>query len=127
MAFGSALVDKGWILRREDTEPEETWVEGERQLEPKDPEDDKATNRFRCRFQLVKGSESQQDGRRRRVVRPVLLWGRNTKIQKGDRVKIRSREHFGVEEPVFQVDGDPEPLRKRRRVIGYEATLVKAE
>lgn len=135
MALGSALVDKAETLRREaetEGEGEEVWVDGEKQFVPADESNVPSPKKtFRCRFQEIKGSEQQQDGRRRRVVRPSLLWGRKMVLQKGDKVRVFFKQKQWVEKygesAVFQVDGDPEPLRKRRTIIGFEATLVKAE
>lgn len=120
MALGAALVDRGRLVRREKTATE---IDGEKQY--KDAEPEKAPW-FRCRLQMVKGSEQQQDGRRRRVVRPTLLLGRKTTLVKGDQVEIKCKQLFGDELQLFTIDGDPEPLRKRRTVIGFEATLSKA-
>lgn len=130
MALGGALVDKAWIVRREPKAAEDEWVDGEKQMTPL-PADEGPTKHFRCRFQLLKGVETQEQGRRRRVVRPMLLIGRRNVLIKGDKVKIRSKQQdflalYGTEEPIFQVNGDPEPLRKRRTVIGWEASLVLA-
>lgn len=135
MALGSALVDKAETLRREaetEGEGEEVWVDGEKQFVPAEKSNVPSPKKtFRCRFQEIKGSEQQQDGRRRRVVRPSLLWGRKMVLQKGDKVRVFFKQKQWVEKygesAVFQVDGDPEPLRKRRTIIGFEATLVKAE
>lgn len=121
MALGAALVDRGRFVRREKATTE---VDGERQFKDAVPEEQRW---FRCRLQMLKGSEQQQDGRRRRVVRPMLTVGRKVKIKKGDQIEIKCKELYGNELVVFTVDGDPEPMRKRRTVIGYEATLARPE
>jgi hypothetical protein len=118
MALTAAFVDRGRIVRRTKTAAR---VDGEKQWQPV------SQDWFRCRFQLVKGSEQQSDGRRKRVVRPRLMVGRKIRIKPGDHVEIRSREHFGTELRIYSVDGEPEPMRKRRIIIGYEATLVRSE
>jgi hypothetical protein len=137
MALGGALVDRATVLRR-DVEikqtdpPEEKWIGGERQLLPPGQSGEPNEIKFRCRFMMINGSEQQQDGRRRRVTRPRLMMGRKLTVKKGDKIKVLFRqkpyiELYGSKEVVFQVDGDPQEIRKRQRVIGWEANLVRAE
>lgn len=123
MGINAALVDRGKLIRREATKEK---VDGEVQYKT-----DEDQPWFRCRFQMIKGSEQQQDGRRRRVVRPALIVGKNAIIKKGDEIEVKSKQHAaiweGQETKQFVINGDPEPLRKRRTIIGYEATLAAVD
>lgn len=120
MALGGALVDKGWTISRTKTEEK---VDGERKFGA--PSKGK---RFRCRLDMVAGSEQNTEGRWRRIIRPTLVVGRKSTLKANDEVEVKSKEalkHLGEEIIKFKVVGDPLPIRKRRTTIGYVYTLVQ--
>ena len=88
---------------------------------------------FKVRLQLPGSPEAEGPvpWSRRRVVRePLLLMG--VKDLRGgpvfltveDRLEVRSKQ-LGTAE--WEVVAAPEPLRKKRRVIGYQATLRRVD
>jgi hypothetical protein len=88
------------------------------------------SNDFRCRITLPKGSETHEEGRHKRRTQPTLLVGKYDKkgkivsIKAGDDVEVVSNQHGTVR---YQVAGDPEPLRKRRSIIGWQCAITKVE
>ena len=107
MALGSALVDRAKVITREKVAGEK--IDGEVQYTT--VEDAKT---FRCRLEMQKGSEMDADGRRKSVRRPSLMFRRRDTVTAGDKIHVTSTaipEGTGV----YQVDGDPTPMRRRRR------------
>jgi hypothetical protein len=119
VALGSALVDRARPLREQPTADK---VEGTTQFATVPGE------WFRCRLDVTTQPESPDPsgGRRRVEARPSLLYewhdaaGLPVALTTEDRVEVASPE-LGT--AVWLLEGDPRPLRKKRRVIGFEATL----
>jgi hypothetical protein len=114
MALGSALVDRGRIVRQATTGVK---VEGTTIFEPE------FLPLFKCRLTLNEDVEKDADPRRKRVTREATLMvnkkdkGHNlVEVRASDRVEVISKQ-LGT--GVWEVTGDPEPLRKRRVVIGW--------
>jgi hypothetical protein len=117
MAIGTALVDKGRIHRRSKTSDK---VDGERQM----TESVEVGGFFKCRLFPSQTSEVQRDGRREATTRHEFIVGRKTLIDASDLIEVESKNVTGG---MFRVAGPPEELRKKRTVIGYKLTLVRAE
>ena len=119
MALGSALVDRARLLRQE---PTGVKVEGSTQFGTV------AGAWFRCRLNVTGQPESPDPaGARRRVEsRPSMLYalkdadGLPVGLTTESRVEVASRE-LGT--AVWQPEGDPTPLRRRRSLVGYEVNL----
>lgn len=122
MALGSAMVDRARIIRRA---PSPVKIEGRTQM---------TTVRgawFRCRLNLRSDSQSQGPGDNPRTTRrptlmllPLDIEGRAVDLRHTDKVEVDSPE-LGLN--LWEVDGEPEPLRKKRRVIGYEVPVKRVE
>ena len=132
MSLGAALTDKARVIGR-GTGPKPTRIEGTKVTKPEEGE------WFKCRLELPKEDEGAEDsGRFRRQVTPSLMLGkRNLKGEKNvvrgrDQIRVKSNQILeqtgGAEDEwTFEVKGRPEPIRKRRAVIGYQVNLVKVE
>lgn len=122
MALGSALVDKARVHRRAKTNAK---LQGTKALIDLPP-----SEWFRCRLTIPKGSETHEEGRHKRSKTPELtvnkrdIKGKLVDIQAGDKLEIQSREFGNVS---YEVAGDPEPIRKRRSIIGWMLNLSKVE
>lgn len=121
MALGSALVDRA---RRIVKEPATSRVEGTTIFE------DVPGPWFRCRLFLTGDPESDDDQRSRRRTprRPTLLVGRRD--TEGNVIELRADERLEVNSPqlgraVWHIDGEPEPLRRRRSVIGWQVAVSR--
>jgi hypothetical protein len=87
---------------------------------------------FRCRLQLPPAGERTGDTAGVRAVQrePTLMLGvKDTQgeplaLRNNMRVEVNSRE---LGRSTWDVVGDPEPMRKKRRVIGFVATLRRVE
>lgn len=122
MALRSALVDRARVISRE---PSEVKVEGRTQYAPITRE------WFRCRVQLPPipvAPGPGQPGSRRAAKKPSLLFdvkdlnGDPVVVAFQDRIEVRSVEQ-GMDTVVFELDSDPQPVRKKRRVIAQEVVL----
>ena len=119
MAIGSAMPDKGRVISAEKTS---TRINGAKIVVPS------TSALFRCRLTLPTGEEAEEEGRKRKVRRPTLMLkatdtrGRRVVIRGKDKIEVVSRE-FGTD--TWEIQGDPKPIRKRRSVIGWTATLAK--
>lgn len=87
---------------------------------------------FRCRLTLPNAEEGTAavTGARNVVVSPQLLYG--TRDQAGDPVVLNNAMRLEVDSAdlgpsVWEVVSEPEPLRKKRRVIGHQATVRHLE
>jgi hypothetical protein len=89
---------------------------------------------FRCRLTLPQSPESVDEAPRgrRRAVRtvPTLMMdrrdseGNDLVVTTEHRLGIFSKQQFGEGvEVLFEVTADPEPIRKKRRVIGWMVTV----
>ena len=87
---------------------------------------------FKVRLTLSPAPESDDaQGARRRVPRPASLLvgmkdvdGNPTVINADDRLEVDSKQ-LGTQ--IYQVTGDGEPIRKKRKQIGWAATLTRVE
>lgn len=117
MALGTALVDRARIHRRSKTS---TKVDGERQM----TESEVIGDWFRCRLFSTSATEQQENGRREATERHEFIVGRKTLIKQSDEIEVDSKQ---LEGGMFMVAGPPEELRRRRTVIGYRLTLIRAD
>lgn len=115
MAIGAALVDRGRIVQKVGTGVK---VEGTTQMSRTHGQ------WFKCRLFLDIGqyTERSEQGERRKVVQtPQLLFGARDvdnvayALVAEDEVEVNSPQ-FGVS--TWRVRGDPQPIRKKRTVIG---------
>lgn len=123
MAFNGALVDKGRRLYREAL-PDK--VEGSTQMA------NITSAWFKCRLNLPQGVETDEatGARRRKVLRPSILIAK--KNSDGELSGVKAKERIEIASAqlgtaVYEVIGDPTVLRKKRRVIGYEATIERVD
>lgn len=126
MALGSALVDRARVVRNETATT--TRVEGSSVVSQVHG------NWFRARLELPQGSEgsgtSQEQGRTRGVSSPTLMYElldeENLRVEMTgeDFVQVESDE-FGT--TTWQMQGNPQPIRKLRAVIGFQASVRKVE
>lgn len=120
MALGAVLVDRARVVDKVGT----TKVQGRTQFNPV------LGTWFKARL-FLPASEERADaqGRRRKVIKkPTLLCG--VKDTAGGVVLVQADQMLEVASPdlgsaVWQIEGDPEPLRKKRKVIGFQATLKR--
>ena len=123
MSLNSALVDRA---RRLVDTPTPVKVEGTTQFQTL------TYPWFKVRLTLSPAPESDDpQAARRRVPRPAtLLVGRKdadgnpTVINADDRLEVDSKQ---LGRAIYQVTGDGEPIRKKRKQIGWSATLVRVE
>jgi hypothetical protein len=85
---------------------------------------------FRCRLTLPEANVDASRPRRRAVINPTLLYG--TKDTAGEPVTLTVDTRVEVDSPelgraVWAVVSEPSPLRRKRRVIGYEAHIERVE
>ena len=123
MSLNSALVDRA---RRIVDTPTTVKIEGTTQF---------TTLRypwFKVRLTLSPAPESDDtQGGRRRVPHPATLLvgikdtdGNATVINADDKLEVDSKQ---LGRHVYQVTGDGEPIRKKRKQIGWMATLTRVE
>lgn len=86
---------------------------------------------FRCRLELPDVNVNPDGSGRRRVIRvPTLMYGYldtsgdPVVLNEEARVEVDSNE-LGSE--IWQVNGRPKPMRKKRRVIGWEVQVKRME
>lgn len=123
MAFRSALVDRARLISKSDTGEK---VNGRTTLKPVTSE------WFRVRLFPAQGTESPdtQGGRKRNVKRPQLLADRIDAV--GETIEITANDQIEVDSPelgrsVWEVDGDPQIVRKKRAVLGFLANVSRLE
>lgn len=122
MALGGALVDRARIVRKAPGVP----VEGRQRFAPV------YGAWFRCRFELRnqrKGREPQSNVPRV-VKQPHLMYG--LRDMEGQNVELLATDLLQVVSPelgqaFYELTGDPDPMRKRRRVLGWEVDLQRVE
>lgn len=119
MALGSIMVDRGYLRRRvRDTHS----VQGTRRYTIAEGA------QFRCRLDLGGGTERKVQERTSGEVRPrlyALLRDRDRKplvFRQDDEIRVVSNE---LGEAIWQIEGEPQPWRKRRRVIGWELQVKR--
>jgi hypothetical protein len=121
MALRGALVDTAYRIRKQ---PDARKVEGSTVYAPTESEPIKA------RLTLSTAAERPEDGRVVTEPRPTLIVlkkdmrGNELDWKASDRIRVESRE-LGIN--TFEIDGDPQPMRKKRRIIGYSLTLRRTE
>lgn len=90
---------------------------------------------FRCRVQLPPlpvRSGPGTSGAKRTEKKPSLMFdikdlrGDPVTVTFQDRLEVKSVEQ-GMDTVVFELDSDPQPIRKKRKVIGYEATMKRVD
>lgn len=124
MPIGTALVDRARLVTMEAATAR---VEGTTQLAPVYGE------WFRCRLTLPGSQEGPDEprGYRRSINRPSLLYG--VRDRAGQTLAIRFNHKVVVESKeqgilsVWKVNGDPQPLRKKRSMIGWFAQLERLD
>lgn len=123
MAFGTALVDRARIVREE---PQPRKVEGRTIFSTV------TYPWFRARLTIgARPRTADPTGGRTRVEsRPTLMYalrdesGEPVALDAEDQVEVES---VGQASGLWRLDGQPQPIRKRRTVIGYEVTLRRVE
>jgi len=129
MALTAALVDQARVyVRRPTAGPK---VEGRTQFV------DSVSPWIKARLQLPASPETVDEGvrsRRRTVTVPTAMV--NFKDKAGNPVEITNQTKVGIQskqqlgegvEVIYQVTADPEPIRKKRKVIGFTLTLRRVE
>lgn len=129
MALGAVLKDRARYVRNE---PAAVKVEGSTVMVSD------SSPWFRARLEMTALPESQDSqGRSRIVPAPSLMFGvRDSEgnslirddggcvISAQDRIEVESRE-LGT--AIWEVTGDPVPMRKKRTVLGYQAPLQRVD
>lgn len=120
MALGGALKDTGRIVRKE---AQAKRVEGRTRFVPVARPD------FKCRLTIKRVPQTKDEaGVMSFTSTPLLLCGKRDKerndllFEVDDFVEVTSRD-MPQFDGVYQVDGLPEPIRKKKRVIGWQLTL----
>jgi hypothetical protein len=119
MGLGGALVDRARPVRRAAAGLR---VEGRTQYgEAKGPW-------FRCRLELPAAGEQADTptGVRPVLTEPTLLYG--TRDEEGDALHLTNQERLEVESrelgsELWEIIGGPQPIRKRRTLLGWQAQL----
>ena len=126
MGLGTALVDRARVVKKEAAGAR---VGGRTTLAPVSGQWFKA-RLFLPSAGAAPDSLDTQGGRRKMIKQPTLLFA----LRDVDReaVQVSAEFRLDVDSPelgraVWEVRGDPEPLRKKRRVIGYYATLKRTD
>lgn len=122
MAIGAALVDRARLVRLAASSER---VEGTTQFGEVHGE------WFRCRLTLPAASEGKDEpgGYRRALSYPSLLYG--AKDVAGNPVVLRFNDDVEVQSPrqlstfKWKVNGDPQPITKKRTLIGWLANLER--
>lgn len=121
MALRAALVDRAFIQRRR---ADAVRVEGRTLSSLTESAE------IRARLGTTRAAETLEDGRKLVIKRPTLLLDIKDKAKlrvvprQSDRVRVVSKE---LGEAIWEIDGAPQPIRKKRRVIGWEMTIAKVE
>lgn len=123
MPFGGALVDTARVVRNR---PLPSRVDGRTAFTKV------TTAWFRCRLTVGARPRTKQGNVSRSESKPKLLYG--TLDSEGNTIHLTSEDAVEVVAKeiseaagLFLVDGEPEPIRKRRSLYGYEATLKRVE
>lgn len=121
MGLNAVLVDRARVWR-EQADPVK--IEGRARMTPVTFE------WFRARLTLPASPEQQDTnrGRRKTVPNPTLMFG--VKDLSGAALDVRASDQLEVASPqlgtaMWRVSQDPGPIRKKRRVIGYEVVLER--
>lgn len=87
---------------------------------------------FRCRMQLnnAPDSDDTQGGRRRSPQTAQMMCGMRDQdgntldLKASDRLEVNSRE---LGRAIYEVVSEPEPIRKKRRMLGHIQNLTRVE
>lgn len=117
MGLRSALVDRARVLGTAQTNYR---VQGMTIVEPT------IGPWFRCRLTLPEASADTSQKRARTVRHPTLLYGTTDSAKQP--IVLTTDERVEVDSPelgraIWLVESDPAPLRKKRKVLGYETHL----
>lgn len=121
MGLRAALVDTAYRIRQSPTGDK---VEGTTVFTPSESE------AIPARLTLNTAGERTEDGRVLTEPQPTLLvykrdlLGEELDWKATDRIKVESRE-LGDHE--FEIQGEPQPMRKKRRIIGWSITLRRTD
>ena len=123
MSLNSALVDRA---RRLVDTPTPQKVEGTTQFQTL------TYPWFKVRLTLSPAPESDDpQAARRRVPHPATLLvglkdvdGNLVEIHADDRLEVDSKQ---LGRAIYQITGDGEPIRKKRKMLGWSATLTRVE
>lgn len=123
MALGAALVDRARPIRKRKSAER---VEGMTMVRPVSGE------WFKARLFPVASpaEEDEQRGRRRALKRPQLMYG--VKDAVGDPIVLSFDARVEVDSPqlgrsIWRVTGVPQPMRKKRSVIGFLADVEQVD
>lgn len=127
MALGAAMVDQARVYRREQIA--QARVEGSSQYV------DGVSAWVKSRLTIPQAPEavdSTPRGRRRVAQVPTLMMlakdrdGKLVQVTTETRIGVVSKQQFGAGvEVFFKVTADPEPIRKKRSVIGWTVALER--
>ena len=121
MGLKAALVDTAYRIRKSPTGEK---VEGTTVFAPSESE------AIPARLTLSTAGERAEDGRVLTEPQPTLIvykrdiLGQELDWRATDIIKVESRE-LGTHE--FEVQGEPQPMRKKRRIIGWSITLRRTD
>lgn len=121
MGLRAALVDRAYRVRKGATSKR---VEGSTIFTAQESEAIKA------RLSIQQAGERTEDGRVLTEPQPTLIiykrdtLGEELDWKATDRIRVESRE-LGTHE--YEVSGDPQPMRKKRSIIGWTLTLRRTE
>ena len=119
MSYRSALVDRGQVLREQASARK---VEGSRVFTTEEGPT------FRVRLELNAAPKRKDGGRTATEPRPMLMTdrkdseGHELRFRSSDRIQVTSRE---LGEALWEVDGDPKPIRKKKRLVGWELNIKR--
>ena len=121
MGLRSALVDRAYRIRKS---PSAKRVEGSTVFRSVESEP------VRARLNLTSAGERPEDGRVLTEPQPTLivykrdLVGEELDWRSTDRIRVESRE-LGTHD--YEIQGEPQPMRKKRTIIGWQITLRRTE
>lgn len=121
MGLRAALVDRAYRIRKQ---PRSKRVEGSTVFQSGESE------AVRARLSITAAGERTEDGRVLTEPQPTLIVYKRDMVgqvmdwKATDRIRVESRE-LGTHE--FEVQGEPQPMRKKRSVIGWQIALRRTE
>ena len=120
MGLRSALVDRGTIAGRQKTA---TKVRGETKYVNKESQP------FRCRINMNESNQIQGKDIRFIQYTSEFIMIMETKFINGDDIEIKADDKIvietGIYAGVYEVDGDPMPIRKKKKQILWQVGLDK--
>lgn len=121
MGLRSALVDRAYRIRKS---PKSKRVEGSTVFQATESE------AVRARLSITAAGERTEDGRVLTEPQPTLIVYKKDVVgdmldwKATDRILVESNE-LGTHE--FEVQGEPQPMRKKRSIIGWQINLRRTE